>query len=98
MTKESDERRMHALRAEIASADDALVALIARRLRLAREIGDIKRRLDMPVLDPAREAEVVRRAAAGARDHDVDAELVRAVLWRIIDHAREIQQGIDRSG
>ncbi|MGH7504342.1 MAG: chorismate mutase, partial [Longimicrobiales bacterium] len=42
---------------------------------------------------PAREAEVVRRAAAGARDHGVDPELVRAVLWRIIDHARALQRG-----
>jgi chorismate mutase len=92
----SDEGRLLELRAAIARTDDEIVALIARRLALAREIGDIKRRLGMPVLDPAREAEVVRRAAAGARDHDVDAELVRAVLWRIIDHARELQQASDR--
>jgi chorismate mutase len=96
MAMTSDDDRLYRLRNEIARTDDELVALIARRLALARDIGDIKRRLGMPVLDPAREAEVVRRAAAGARDHDVDAELVRAVLWRIIDHARELQQGSDR--
>jgi chorismate mutase/prephenate dehydrogenase len=90
---EADERRLESLREEIARADDELVELLARRLALAREIGEIKSRLGIPVLDPAREAEVVRRAAAGARDHGVDAELVRAVLWRIMDHARELQQG-----
>jgi chorismate mutase len=95
--RETDELRLDALRTEIARTDDELVALIARRLGLAREIGDIKRRLGAPVLDPAREAEVVRRAAAGARHHDVDAELVRAVLWRIIDHARDVQQRRDEN-
>jgi chorismate mutase len=88
---ERDRRRLDELRDEIARTDDDLVGLLARRLALAREIGEIKTRLGIPVLDPAREAEVVRRAAAGARAHGVDAELVRAVLWRIIDHAREVQ-------
>jgi chorismate mutase-like protein len=84
--------RLETLRREIAAADDELVRLLARRLELAVEIGAIKSRLGLPVLDPAREAEVVRRAAAGARDHGIDAELVRAVLWRVIDHARELQR------
>ncbi|MGH7504723.1 MAG: chorismate mutase [Longimicrobiales bacterium] len=88
-----DPERLDQLRRDIAAADDALVLLLARRLALAAEIGDIKKRLELPVLDPAREAEVVRRAAAGARDHGVDPELVRAVLWRVIDHAREVQRG-----
>ena len=88
----TDQHRLETLRREIAAADDELVRLLARRLELAVEIGAIKSRLGLPVLDPAREAEVVRRAAAGARDHGIDAELVRAVLWRVIDHARELQR------
>ncbi len=79
------------LREQIAAVDDALVDLIARRLRLAARIGEIKEAIQLPVLDPAREAEVVRRAAAGARERGADPELVRAVLWQIIDHARGVQ-------
>lgn len=88
---DADRDRLRQLRGEIAEADDTLVRLLAHRLALAKEIGEIKTRLGVPVLDPAREAEVVRRAAADARDQGVDPELVRAVLWRIIDHARELQ-------
>lgn len=84
-------RGLDDVRAEIVAVDDALVELLARRLSLAREIGSIKRQLGLPVMDPAREAEVVRRAAAFARERGVDPELVRAVLWRIIDQARTEQ-------
>jgi chorismate mutase len=87
-----DTARLDELRTGIAAVDDQLVALLARRLALAKEIGEVKERLGLPVMDPAREAEVVRRAAAGAREKGVDPELVRAVLWRIIDHARQAQQ------
>jgi chorismate mutase len=83
-----EERRLEEVRADIGAVDDALVDLLARRLSLAREIGRIKRLRGLPVMDPAREAEVVRRAAAVARERGVDPELVRAVLWRIIDQAR----------
>lgn len=93
MTEPSaDASQLDRLRQEIAAVDDQLVALLARRLGLARTIGDVKERLGLPVMDPAREAEVVRRAVALARENDVDPELVRAVLWRVIDHARAVQE------
>src|SRR5690606_31054247 len=63
---DADRERLKELRDEIARTDDELVRLLARRLSLAKEIGEIKTRLGIPVLDPAREAEVVRRAAADA--------------------------------
>jgi chorismate mutase len=88
-----DAARLESLRSKIAALDDELVGILAQRLAVAAEIGAIKERLQLPVMDPAREAEVVRRAAAGARDRGVDPELVRAVLWRIIDHARGVQHG-----
>jgi chorismate mutase len=83
--------RLEQLRQEIASTDQELVRAIAHRLRLAREIGQVKEALGLPVMDPAREAEVVRRAAELARANGADAELVRIVLWKIIDGARGVQ-------
>lgn len=88
---EADAEHLARLREEIVALDDALIAVLARRLAVAAEIGAIKQRLGVPVMDPAREAEVVRRAAARARDQGLDPELVRAVLWRVIDHARGVQ-------
>jgi chorismate mutase/prephenate dehydrogenase len=87
----TDTDRLEALRRAIAALDGELVDLLARRLRLATEIGEIKEHLGLPVLDPAREAEVVRRGAALARERGVDPELVRDLLWRIIAQARGVQ-------
>lgn len=91
----TDAERLDDLRRAIAALDAELVDLLARRLRLAAELGPIKQRLGLPVLDPAREAEVVRQGAALARERGVDPELVRDLLWRIIAQARGLQ---DRGG
>ncbi len=85
--------RLEELRQRIMEVDEELVDLIGERKSLVVEIGEIKNELGLPVLDPAREAAVVRRAAALARDHDLDEELIRDVIWRIIASARGEQGG-----
>ena len=72
---------------------DRLIALVGERRALAIEIGKVKEELGLPVLDPAREARVVRQAARRARELGVDAEMARDILWRIIASAREAQGG-----
>ncbi len=85
--------RLEELRQRIMEVDEELVDLIGERKSLVVEIGEIKNELGLPVLDPAREAAVVRRAASLARDHDLDEELIRDVIWRIIASARGDQGG-----
>ncbi len=87
----SEEDRLESLRREIASLDEELVSLLARRLALVEEVGEVKQQLGLPTLDPTREAEVVRRGAELARARGLDPELARDVLWRIMAHARYIQ-------
>jgi chorismate mutase/prephenate dehydrogenase len=81
------------LRRRILELDEALVELVRERKALVLEIGQTKSEMGLPVLDPAREAAVVRRAAALAREKGVDEELVRDVIWRIMASAREEQEG-----
>lgn len=85
------DRELERLRREISDVDGELIGLLRRRLELAQRIGAVKERTGRPVMDPAREAEVVRRAAEAARERGVDPELVRDVLWRIIAQARGVQ-------
>lgn len=73
--------------------DDDLIQLIGRRRDLVLEIGKLKEELGLPVMDPAREANVVRRAAEQSRKLGVDEELTRDVIWRIIASARAAQEG-----
>ncbi len=81
------------LRKRIVELDEELIRLVGERRSLVLEIGRLKRELEMPVLDPGREAQVVRRAAGLARKLGVDEELTRDVIWRIIASAREAQEG-----
>ena len=87
------EDSLEELRRRILEVDEALVDLVGERKGLVLAIGKVKGELGLPVLDPGREAAVVRRAAALARERRVDEELTRDVIWRIIAAAREEQEG-----
>ena len=88
---EKDQQLLEDLRKRILEVDELLVQLVEERRRLVLEIGAAKGRMGLPVLDPSREAAVVRRAAQIARERGVDEELVRDVIWRIMASAREAQ-------
>ena len=83
--------RLAALRVEIERIDRELIGLIAQRVRLARDVGVVKRELGVPTLDPAREAAVVRRAGELAREAGVGDEDVRYIFWHVIGLSRRAQ-------
>ena len=85
------QERLEELRDRIIAVDDEIIRLIGERRDLVLEIGRIKDSLGLPVLDPAREARVVRRVAERSRALGVDEELTRDVIWRIISSARQTQ-------
>ena len=80
--------RLNRLRDRIMECDRELVEVLRRRRDLVREVGALKARLGIPVTDPRREAEVVRRAAELAREAGLDEELVRNLIWSIMSAAR----------
>ncbi len=83
--------RFEELRERIIAVDDEIIKLIGERRDLALEIGRIKESLGLPILDPAREARVVRRVAEQARALGVDEELARDVIRRILSSSRQTQ-------
>jgi chorismate mutase len=85
------------LRAEIERVDRELIALIAERVQLARRTAAAKRAAGSPILDPAREATVVRRAAALARSAGVAEEEVREIFWHLVGLSRRAQAAEDEA-
>ena len=82
------------LRSEMDAVDRAIVEAFARRVSIARRIGDLKEEAGRPVLDPSREAAVVRRAAERAREAGLDEEAVREVFWRLVGLSRRTQRDV----
>jgi chorismate mutase len=82
---------VEALRGEIEAIDQQLIQLLARRISVACSIGEAKRAAGLPVLDPAREAAIVRRASASAREAGIDDEDVRYIFWHVVGMSRRAQ-------
>lgn len=79
------------VRQAIDRIDDALLLLLAGRLRLARHAGRCKRAAGMPLRDPVREARVQARADALARRIGVPASVAHGVIRGAIDDACRTQ-------
>lgn len=91
-TREPPELR--AIRGEIDRLDEEILSLMARRFGCALDTLAVKARHGMLVADVRREAKVVRRAAARARDLGLEPELVRDIYWRIIELSRQGQRRV----
>ena len=79
-------------RAEIEAIDRHLVALLAARVALGKQTATLKRAAGLPILDPQREAEVIRRAITTAREHSLPEEAVREVFWKVVGLSRRVQE------
>ena len=90
---EGDE--LSSLRRAIEEIDRRIITLIGERLALAQRTGDVKREAGRPILDAAREAEVIRRAVNAARELGVPQEATREIFWRIVGMSRGVQEGGD---
>ena len=95
MTRDDNSDRQELLakcRAEIGEIDRQIISLLRKRLELALQTGKLKRQLGMPILDPEREAAVIRTAVESARSEQLPEELVREIFWRILGMSRGAQQ------
>ena len=82
--------KIQELREQLDAADAALVGLLVRRMELCTAIGEIKKAEGLPVLDSAREAEVLRRVSALAgEDYAGDVQSCYETLLRL---SRQRQQ------
>lgn len=79
-------------RARIEEIDNRIVTLLADRLELGKRTGELKVAAGLPILDPTREAAVIRRVTSAARDAGLPAETVREIFWQIVGMSRRVQE------
>ncbi|MDB4883809.1 MAG: putative chorismate mutase [Gemmatimonadetes bacterium] len=79
-------------RTAIEELDLRIIALLAERVALGQKTAGLKRTAGLPILDPQREAQVIRRAVAAARAKELPTESVRQIFWHIVGLSRRVQE------
>jgi chorismate mutase len=96
ISNENAKEELKRCREEIAKLDKDLVALLKKRVDLAMKTGALKREAGLPILDPGREATVIREAVETARTEGLSEEQVREIFWRILALSRSAQEEKER--
>lgn len=81
------------LRRQIDEIDSELVELLAKRMRISREIGLYKKEHRMSVLQMGRHDEIMKSRCAAAKELDMDPGFMKTVLQAI--HEESVRQQIE---
>lgn len=73
----------------IDAADRALVRLLNQRIKLSIRIGRLKRAHGLPLFDPQRERDILRRARR-TNGGPLDARALRAVYRALLGESRRL--------
>jgi chorismate mutase-like protein len=79
-------------RARIDALDDKIVDLLAERMDIVREVGIIKARNNITLIQSDRVNEVRERCAERGAKKGLNPELVRRIYGEIIDEAHQMEQ------
>lgn len=82
-------------RGRIDEIDGALVALLAERFEITREVGEWKARNDVAPVDPDRERRQVERLRRLASETGLDADFLerffRIIIDEVVGHHRKLR-------
>jgi len=81
------------LRKQIDRLDDDLLELLAKRMRVARDIGRYKKEHNMPVLQPGRYNDLMQKRVDAAVQLDLNADFIKNVLASI--HEESVRQQLE---
>ncbi len=79
-----DVQRLSELREKIGRLDREIVARAAERIALAREVGELKRQAERPIVDYAQERAVLERAREAAAATGLDPGLAEQVIVSLV--------------
>ncbi len=87
----TDPSQIDGLRLGVDRIDNEILALLAARRELAREIAVEKRRIERPLFDDQRERALMTERLAAAEQHRLDPGLVSRVWEQILDDSLRVQ-------
>jgi chorismate mutase len=78
------------LRGQIDAIDEQLLELLAKRMRISREIGVYKKEHNMPILQSPRYSEILEKRANMGQSMDLNTDFVKEILKEI--HEESVRQ------
>lgn len=79
------------LRTRIDQLDAALIAIVAERLAVCREVAEVKQQFDAPVIQPARVRDVVTSRRQQAIEAGVDADFAEQLFRVLLTETHRIE-------
>jgi chorismate mutase len=83
------------IRENIDRLDSELLRIFNERAQLALRIGELKKGLDLPVYDPAREKRIFERMAT-LNPGPLDDQAIVRLFERVIDESRRLERIMTR--
>ena len=87
-------RTLEELRDDIDRVDEVIVRLLNERARVAVEIGQLKKQLNVPIYQPDREKQVLAHVRGVASEGPLGADAIARLFERIIDEARRLERRV----
>lgn len=81
------------LRKQIDECDDELIQILAKRMRIAREIGTYKKEHDMTILQTGRYSEILEKRGSQGALCGIDAECIKRIFETI--HEESVRQQME---
>ncbi|KEI35930.1 chorismate mutase [Allofrancisella frigidaquae] len=81
-------------RTKITNIDQEIIRLIAQREQIVKQVGKYKKKHNLAVYDPDREAKLKKTHEAIAMQYDVSPELVNNVFDVIISNSRDLEKKV----
>ena len=85
------DKRILQLRNKIDDLDEEIIQLLKKRMRISKEVGKLKEKLDIPVEDKSRENEIIERLTTQAGKNLSEEQLVR-IFTAVFKSSKQVQQ------
>lgn len=79
-----NDKKLQDFRLEIDKIDEQLISLLAQRIKIADDLGSLKRKLKLKVRDEHRELDVIDRVRRRARELGIDQGFAESVMWLVM--------------
>ncbi|MDP6967009.1 MAG: chorismate mutase [Candidatus Marinimicrobia bacterium] len=83
--------RITKIRKDIDRLDDELLGLLIKRLKLGKEIGEVKREIGRVVADEAREKQIFQRLIKNAGSKMAEKDIIE-IFSKILEISRKTQK------